>query len=383
MSTSASASAAAAGDGGGSAAAIHDTEERPAVASATLDNYTLTVSYTIAAIPSSGQQASGGSVELVEADGHGSDGDDNEEEDDDEADKAAREAAAAEVAARNPSAARTNKKRLQIFTVGRSDWNDFVLPDNNVSRLHFVAFCYPGGVVLVDGWSFHGTAMTGRENQGLGLDTSVPQSRAPMFIPHGESVTVSVGPYATFTFNPKRCVVCMENARDVRFSCDHCVSCSSCAHKLRECPVCRQQLDASQSLFGRKAAANCGTFKHKTAKMPTAAAGSSGIASNGGGGGIVANILESNLFEATETAAPATTIQTHHHVLPPTTITVEAAVAAAAAPPPPQQPASSPAAVAAVAIAAAAAESLPEDGGDASDEEEIFDASTAVRIQHN
>jgi len=128
--------------------------------------------------------------------------------------------------------------------------------------------------VLVDGWSFHGTSIVGRASSHLGLECSVPKHRAPLFIPANESVTVSLGPYATFTINPKRCVVCMDNARDVRFSCKHCVACNECAAKLQECPVCRKVISTASSVTGRAAAPNRGTFKGRTR-------GSGGV---GGGG---------------------------------------------------------------------------------------------------
>ena len=40
----------------------------------------------------------------------------------------------------------------------------------------------------------------------------------------------------------QECVVCMDAAREVRFSCGHKLVCEACAHGLQHCPVCRERL---------------------------------------------------------------------------------------------------------------------------------------------
>ena len=48
------------------------------------------------------------------------------------------------------------------------------------------------------------------------------------------------------TFNPKTCVVCLENKCEIRGSCKHATLCSSCYEKFKintsivKCPICRE-----------------------------------------------------------------------------------------------------------------------------------------------
>jgi len=222
----------------------------------------LNLSYEILPKPDSGQARSVGSIQIVEA-GASTDpqtdpppaaaaGENAEEED------------AAAAAAGGAGGSDSNLgSRLQIFTVGREPWNDVHIPGSNISRLHMVVFVYPRGTIIVDGWSFHGTRMVGRANAGLRCDASVPKARQPLYIPAGESVTMSLGPFAKMTVNPVECGVCFDRARSVRFECGHLFTCEQCAQRLTECPVCRAPINRRRSAVGTAAAANGPSFQRR------------------------------------------------------------------------------------------------------------------------
>ena len=60
-----------------------------------------------------------------------------------------------------------------------------------------------------------------------------------------ESFVIEVGDprfKERITFNPKHCVVCLENKCEVRGSCHHATLCNECfsRNEIVRCPICRQ-----------------------------------------------------------------------------------------------------------------------------------------------
>jgi len=47
----------------------------------------------------------------------------------------------------------------------------------------------------------------------------------------------------------KSCVVCSENYKIIAFQCGHKQTCSTCAHKLDKCPICRERITTRMRIF--------------------------------------------------------------------------------------------------------------------------------------
>eukprot|EP00756_Hemistasia_phaeocysticola_P047865 Hpha_TRINITY_DN22322_c0_g1::TRINITY_DN22322_c0_g1_i1::g.177893::m.177893 len=134
--------------------------------------------------------------------------------------------------------------KSRIVTVGRYPDNDVQLNETSLgcSRLHCVVFALPEKrrLLIADVGSCVGVQVTERSGPE-GLLSSVPRKRKPILLQWGETAVLRLAD-ETVVINPKECVVCMTEAREVRFACGHFVCCGGCSRALYgNCPICRQQ----------------------------------------------------------------------------------------------------------------------------------------------
>eukprot|EP00427_Karlodinium_veneficum_P027461 CAMPEP_0169205030 /NCGR_PEP_ID=MMETSP1016-20121227/12303_1 /TAXON_ID=342587 /ORGANISM="Karlodinium micrum, Strain CCMP2283" /LENGTH=369 /DNA_ID=CAMNT_0009282155 /DNA_START=5 /DNA_END=1114 /DNA_ORIENTATION=+ len=134
------------------------------------------------------------------------------------------------------------------ITIGRLPDCDVSLHAKSkwVSRLHVWILNFPGGIVVIDGWSLHGTAVANEIFAGQESPSSVPNARRGFVIPHGQPVILKVG-YEFLVLNPKLCCVCLEHPR-VQLICGHQALCSFCASReeVTKCPLCRTPFEQGQ-----------------------------------------------------------------------------------------------------------------------------------------
>lgn len=134
----------------------------------------------------------------------------------------------------------------EMFSVGRKPFCEvrFRQDNTSVSRVHLWIFNFPGGIVVVDGWSCSGAAMTCREREAQELQKSRPGKRRSFIVFHGEAATLDIG-REKLAFSPKLCAVCLVRPRAVHLNCGHKVLCKECVgqSQLVECPVCRAPID--------------------------------------------------------------------------------------------------------------------------------------------
>lgn len=87
-----------------------------------------------------------------------------------------------------------------LLFVGRSRYNDIVVHDETVSRVHCIIVRSGGKVGVFDGWSSYGTVTVRRANGAL-ADSTV-DNRRPLLFDDGELFTLRVGKNAIITFTP-------------------------------------------------------------------------------------------------------------------------------------------------------------------------------------
>lgn len=133
--------------------------------------------------------------------------------------------------------------------VGRLDFCEVKLPteDLTLSRLNAIIIPCPNinKMFIIDVGSVLGITMLERSS-GKKLVNSTPTFRSVMIMDYDETVVVRLGQSLKLCINPKECVVCYENTREVVTDCGHYIVCSKCVKKINECPLCRKQITKSK-----------------------------------------------------------------------------------------------------------------------------------------
>jgi len=87
-----------------------------------------------------------------------------------------------------------------LLFVGRSRYNDIVVADETVSRVHCIIVRSAGMVGVFDGWSSYGTLTLKRGRIDQKCEESAVDNRRPLLFDEGESFTLQVGKHATIRF---------------------------------------------------------------------------------------------------------------------------------------------------------------------------------------
>ncbi|KAJ8600282.1 hypothetical protein CTAYLR_000665 [Chrysophaeum taylorii] len=87
-----------------------------------------------------------------------------------------------------------------LLFVGRSRYNDIVVADETVSRVHCIIVRTAGKVGIFDGWSSYGTLTIDRGRQDMPKFDSALDDRRPLLFDEHESFTLRVGKNAIITF---------------------------------------------------------------------------------------------------------------------------------------------------------------------------------------
>lgn len=87
-----------------------------------------------------------------------------------------------------------------LLFVGRSRYNDIVVADETVSRVHCIIVRSVGTVGVFDGWSSYGTLTVERGQADRECEESAVDNRRPLLFDEGESFTLRVGKNATIKF---------------------------------------------------------------------------------------------------------------------------------------------------------------------------------------
>ena len=150
----------------------------------------------------------------------------------------------------------------ELTLIGRYVGCDIPLKQNITSRLHAMVFILPNinKIIVVDVGSFFGIVTKERSSSEKSVH-SLPNMRNVLFFDLNETVILSLG-MEDICINPKECVVCMEEARNCRFGCNHWVTCTNCASKLQDCPICRKPIDGRQVMYATATSPPQGTGTH-------------------------------------------------------------------------------------------------------------------------
>lgn len=142
------------------------------------------------------------------------------------------------------------------ITIGRMENIDIRLaPYDKVdlcSRVHAIILVMKNNdYIVVDVGSLTGVICQTRELNEKDpklypIVSSIPNSRKILCFKNSELSIMKFGS-VTVTFNPRLCVVCMENPRDMIASCGHFSTCGKCTDDIKKknndsfvCPICRQ-----------------------------------------------------------------------------------------------------------------------------------------------
>lgn len=138
-----------------------------------------------------------------------------------------------------------NEVTTNMVSCGRFPLNTIVcggVVNMSVSRCNFIMIQIKNELFVLSGWSLAGTRCIARENKA-----AAQYSGNMCFMRFGvdESFVIEVGDCRfkeRITFNPKHCVVCLENKCEVRGSCHHATLCNECfsRNEIVRCPICRQ-----------------------------------------------------------------------------------------------------------------------------------------------
>lgn len=130
--------------------------------------------------------------------------------------------------------------RIPITTIQTNQQNE------SVSRCNFILIKIKDEYIILSGWSCSGTRCISRENSEA--DEYIG-NKCLMRFNENETFIIGVGQeefQEKITFNPKTCVVCLENKCEIRGSCNHATLCSSCYEEFKintsivKCPICRE-----------------------------------------------------------------------------------------------------------------------------------------------
>lgn len=134
--------------------------------------------------------------------------------------------------------------------VGREDFVcdvKFPIADLECSRLHALLLNLAPAhdlLCVVDVGSRNGIRTLYRSS-GEPCLHSRPKDRQVLMFKTDEKVELLMGSMRV-SINPMTCVICMERARQVKFSCQHFVACRECTAKITDCPVCRKPLSVDK-----------------------------------------------------------------------------------------------------------------------------------------
>merc|ERR1712176_831514 len=87
-----------------------------------------------------------------------------------------------------------------LLFVGRSRYNDIVVADETVSRVHCIIVRSIGTVGVFDGWSSYGISTLERGRTDRECEESAVDNRRPLIFDEGEPFTLRVGKNATIKF---------------------------------------------------------------------------------------------------------------------------------------------------------------------------------------
>ena len=140
------------------------------------------------------------------------------------------------------------EKKCKMVTGGRLHECSIVTNHLNttVSRCNFIMLKIRDEYIILSGWALYGTFCVQREDKNAEQYTGY---QPLMRFHENETFVIGCGDInqnpETITFNPKTCVICMENKCQVRGSCNHATMCESCFDKYSAnnifitCPICR------------------------------------------------------------------------------------------------------------------------------------------------
>lgn len=141
-----------------------------------------------------------------------------------------------------------HEKMTKMFTCGRVPDSTLQTDISNasVSRCNFIMLKINDEYIILSGWSCSGTRCISRENTEA--DEYIG-NKSLMRFNENETFIIGIGNeefQEIITFNPKTCVVCLENKCEIRGSCNHATLCISCHEKFKinssivKCPICRE-----------------------------------------------------------------------------------------------------------------------------------------------
>ena len=130
--------------------------------------------------------------------------------------------------------------RIPICTIQTNQQN------GSVSRCNFILIKIKDELIILSGWSCSGTRCISREYEEA---EKYIGNKCLMRFNENETFIIGVGNeeiQEVITFNPKTCVICLENKCEIRGSCKHATLCSSCYKEFKintsivKCPICRE-----------------------------------------------------------------------------------------------------------------------------------------------
>lgn len=144
------------------------------------------------------------------------------------------------------------EKTFKMVTIGRLHECSIITNHLNttVSRCNFIMLKIRDEYIVLSGWALYGTFCLQREDKDAEQYSGYQHL---MRFHENETFVIGCGDInqnpETITFNPKTCVVCMENKCQIRGSCNHATMCEKCFEKYASnnifmtCPICRTVFD--------------------------------------------------------------------------------------------------------------------------------------------
>lgn len=146
-------------------------------------------------------------------------------------------------------------KGKRMILIGRYTNCDIQICEYNdvsCSRLHTMLLLLPeiNKFALLDVGSLTGIKIEGRSTNRPCSSTRAGY-RQPLLFEWQETIKVRLGS-KSIVINPKTCVVCMENIRNIILQCGHFVLCDQCREQLpnNQCPVCRVYINNERQTMG-------------------------------------------------------------------------------------------------------------------------------------
>lgn len=142
--------------------------------------------------------------------------------------------------------------KKDIITIGTHPGCDYVFNSNErqhirASRLHALIIITINKYIVVDMGSYTGIITKLRSSKKDKI-SSRRGDRNILIFDKSEISILQLG-NREIIINPKECIVCVNNPREVIFNCGHFVTCNNCSNKLDSCPICRSPLYIKESLY--------------------------------------------------------------------------------------------------------------------------------------